>query len=75
MAVFWLVSTYGPSYGCSECGRYFAVREKLMKPFVEIEYHRFAIAEQRRRSLDSGEQALAVGAIGKKVQDIPSRTQ
>lgn len=63
------------SYGCSECGRYFAVREKLMKPFVEVEYHRFAIAEQRRRSLDSGEQALAVGATGKKVQDIPSRTQ
>ena len=46
-----------------------------MKPFVEVEYHRFAIAEQRRRSLDSGEQALAVGAIGKKVQDILSRTQ
>jgi hypothetical protein len=75
MAVFWLVSTYGPSYGCSECGRYFAVREKLMKPFVEIEYHRFAIAEQRRRSLDSGEQALAVVAIGKEVQDISSRTE
>jgi hypothetical protein len=46
-----------------------------MKPFVEIEYHRFAIAEQRRRSLDSGEQALAVVAIGKEVQDISSRTE
>jgi len=63
------------SYGCSECGRYFAVRKKLMKPFVEVEYHRFAIAEQRRRSLDSGEQAFSVVAIGKKVQDISSRTQ
>ncbi len=46
-----------------------------MKPFVEVEYHRFAIAAQRRHSLDFGEPALAVGGIGKKFHDIPSRTQ
>jgi len=62
------------SFGCPECGRYCAVREKLMKPFVEVESNGFAIAAQRRRSLDSGEQALAAGRIGTKVHNIPSRT-
>ena len=63
------------SFGCPECGRYFAVREKLMKPFADVEYNGFAIAAQRRCSLNSGEPAQAVRRIGKKVHNIPSQTQ
>jgi hypothetical protein len=44
------------SFGCPECRRFFGVREKLMKPFVEVKYHQFAIAEQRSRSRAASEQ-------------------
>lgn len=63
------------SFGCSECGRYLAVREKLMKPFVEVEYRQFAVAQQRRRSRGAGEQAVAVGGIEQNVHQVPIRTQ
>ena len=53
------------SFGCPECGRYCAVRDKLLKPFVEVQYHQIAIAEQTRGS-GTGEQARGVGEIARK---------
>jgi hypothetical protein len=63
------------SFGCLECNRYIAVRDKLMTPFAEVQYHGFAIAERRRRIPDLSQQTLAVGRSGKTVHEIPSRTQ
>lgn len=52
------------SYGCPECGRYFAVREKLRNPFVEVKYQQIAIAEQTHRS-GAGEQAEVSAEIAR----------
>jgi len=63
------------SFGCSECRRYHAVQQKLMQPFVEVEYHGFALAERKLRSLNPGEQVLAVGGNATRTGELSTRKQ
>ena len=63
------------SFGCPECGRYIAVRDKLMTPFVEVPYQGFAIAEQRRRGRQNYERVLGLDGSVNRVRDASTRTQ
>jgi len=63
------------SFGCPECNRYIAVRDKLMTPFAEVRYHGFAIAERRSRGREAYELTLGLDGNENRARDVSARTQ